>query len=103
MLPVNVLLVKVSVVALPTKVSVVSGRVSVRSLVCDDRTVIVLAVVAPPRLNFNALVRSDTLPTVVVESLSFLLVRVSTPAKVASVPVVGRVTPVAPVTVNVVA
>ena len=68
---VRVLLVSVSVVALPTKVSVLVGSVNVPVL-------LMLAIIGV---------------------VSVLLVRVSVPAKVLRVPVVGKVTLVAPVNV----
>ena len=70
-----VLLVRVSVVALPTNVSVLVGSVNVPVLLMVE----------------------------IIGVVRVLLVRVSEPAKVASVPVVGSVTPVVPETVNVVA
>ena len=69
-----VLLVKVSVVVRPTRVSVLVGRVIVPVLEIDDIT----------------------------GEVRVLLVRVSVLAMVAKVPVVGRVTFVAPVDVRVV-
>ena len=72
---VSVLLVSVSVVALPTNVSVLVGSVNVPVLLMVE----------------------------IIGVVSVLLVKVSEPAKVAKVPVVGSVTPVAPETVKVVA
>jgi hypothetical protein len=54
----NVLLVNVSVVALPTRVSVASGNVNVLLSVCDVLSVNFLAVVAPEVLNTKSLVVS---------------------------------------------
>ncbi len=60
----NVLLVKISVVALPTKVSVEVGKVNVPVLLIVD----------------------------IIGAVKVLLVRVSEPARVAKVPLAGRVT-----------
>ena len=52
------LFVSVSVVALPTKVSVASGNVIVRSTVCTEEIMVLVFVVAPLGLNINLLVSS---------------------------------------------
>ncbi len=63
----------------------------------------VVPVVMPDNWNANLLVESPSSAKLLVESVKVLLVKVSVPAKVAKVPVVGKVTLVAPAEVKVIA
>ena len=106
-----VLFVNVSVVALPTRVSVAFGKVRVFAVVNVAAIVPVIFVVLPDISNASRFVLSppSTQKTSVsitdefsiVEAFIVLLVKVSNPARVARVPVVGRVTFVVPVVVKV--
>jgi hypothetical protein len=107
---VSVLFVRVSVVALPTNVSVLVGSVNVPVLLMLEiigvvRVLLVrVSVVALPT-NVSVLVGSVNVPVLlmleIIGVVRVLLVKVSVPAKVANVPVVGNVTLVAPVSVRV--
>ena len=105
-----VLLVRVSVVALPTNVSVLVGSVNVPVLLMVEIIGVVsvlfvnVSVVARPT-NVSVLVGNVNVPVLlmveIIGVVRVLLVRVSEPAKVLKVPVVGKVTFVAPVSVRV--
>ena len=106
------LLVRVSVVARPTNVSVLVGRVSVPVFEIEDITgevsvlLVSVSVVALPT-NVSVLVGNVSVPVLTIEEITgdvrVLFVNVSVLARVARVPVVGSVTFVLAVEARVVA